>query len=149
MPPRRVPQVPSQQEPTRSINEEAQEAFNTGVKKTVTPRGGKPTELIIRQFYTDQAIEIMDQLDLVIKIVQAAANDKGDADLMEVFREAKEEVFTILMKAIERDRNFVGHLEIDDLLDLFGTVFNINKDFFVQRVKGRLTSVLGLASTIL
>lgn len=154
MPPSRKPLTPDQKaqvaEVLPPISEEAQEAFNSGIKKTVTPRGGEQTELIIRQFYLDQALEIADQLEVVYNLIKSLADDKGNVDLMEVFRTARKEVLDILAIAIEQDRKtFVGKLEIDDVLDIAGTVFNINKDFFVLRVKGKITSVLGQVSTML
>jgi hypothetical protein len=154
MPPRRTPQTPDQKatnpvEVLPPISEEAQEAFNSGIKKTVTPRGGEQVELIIRQFYLDQALEIADQLEKVYNLIKDLADEKGNVDLTQVFRTATEDVLAILAVAIERDRKFIGRLEIDDLLDIFGNVFNINKDFFVLRVKGKLTNVLGQVSTML
>lgn len=154
MPPRRTPQTPDQKaavipEVLPPISEEAQEAFNYGIKKTVTPRGGEPIELVIRQFYLDQALAIGDQLEKVYNLIKDLADKDGNVDLVEVFRTATEEVLAILAVTIEKDRAFIGRLEIDDILEVAGTVFNINKDFFALRVKGKLNRVLGQVSTML
>lgn len=153
--PRRTPQTPDQQavhaETLPPIDKEAQEAFNLGIKRSVTPRGETKIDLIIRQFYTDQALEIVDQLETVYGLVREMSDEKGNVDLMNVFREAKEEVFAILLKSLDgqiKDRKTLGKLEIDDLLNLFNDVFTINKDFFVLRVKGQLTNVLGQVSML-
>lgn len=152
MPPRRTPQTPDQKAQVNKelppLSEEAKEAFNTGIKRTVTPRGGQPTEVVIRQFYTDQALEVIDQLEVVYNLILGVADKKGNVDLMGVLKTAKEEVFVILMQVIEQDRKWVGHLEIDDLLMLFQDIYNINVDFFVHRVKDRLKVLSGQVSTL-
>jgi len=153
MPPRKTPQTADQKvqvsEELPPLSEEAKEAFNTGIKRTVTPRKGEPTELVIRQFYTDQALEVMDQLEIVYNLILSAKDEAGNVDLMGILRTAREEVFTILCNVVEKDRAWIGKLEIDDLLMLFGDVYNINVDFFVHRVKERLKAVSGQVSTLL
>ena len=153
MPPRKTPQTADQQaqiaEVVPPLSEEARELFNTGIKRTVTPRNGEPTEVVVKQFYTDQALEVMDQLEVVYNLIKDAADPQGNVDLMGIIRSAKEEVFKILMSVLDKDRQWVGRLEIDDLLMLFGDVYNINVDFFVHRVKERLTKVTGQVSTLL
>lgn len=152
MPPRRTPQTPDQKAQVEKalppLSEEAKEAFNTGIKRTITPRGSEPTEVVIRQFYVDQALEVIDQLEVVYNLVVGGADEKGNVDLMGILRTAKEEVLIILAKVVEKDRQWVGRLEIDDLLMLLGDVYNINDDFFVHRVKERLKTVTGQVSTL-
>jgi hypothetical protein len=152
MPPRKTPQTPDQQaqvsEQLPPLSEEAREAFNTGIKRTVTPRKGEATDVVVRQFYTDQALEVMDQLEVVYNLIKDMADPKGNVDLMGIVRAAKEEVLAILVSVLEQERQWVGRLEIDDLLMLFGDVYNINVDFFVHRVKERLKVVSGQVSTL-
>lgn len=143
MPPRKAPTSIQSKAPELTPSQELAEAFNVGIKKTVTPRGGEPVELVIRQFYTGQALEIVDQLEKLYGLMKQLSNENGDVDLMELFRTAQQDVFQVLCIALEVKNEFLLQLEIDDLLDITGTVFNINKDFFAQRVKGRLTEVLG------
>jgi hypothetical protein len=130
--------------------EEIKTAFNIGTKMTVTPRGGEPTELHIRQFYSDQLFEVVDQVEKVWNIAKALADpNTGNLDLFELFRQCKEEVLLLIAKGIEQDRTtFVGKLEVDDLMSVFEALFNANKDFFEQRVKGKLTNLMMLISSI-
>lgn len=128
---------------------EMKEAFCFGKKVTVTPRDSEPIELHIRPFYTEQAFGIIDQLDKVFGLAKEMADDKGNIDLFQLFKVAREEVLVLLAAAIEHERAFVGRLELDELISVFETVFNQNKDFFQERVKSSLETVIDRISSIL
>lgn len=147
----RVPPTPvvERDAPAQTPIQEITEAFNLGRKLTVTPRGGEATELVIRQFYTDQLFDVMDQVEKVWNLAKSLADEKGNLDLFSLFKQCKEEAMLLISKAIEKDRKeFVGKLELDDLMAVFQLIFEQNKDFFEKRVKNQLTAVLGLISSI-
>lgn len=129
---------------------EMKEAFCFGKKMTVTPRDGEAVELHIRPFFTEQAFGIIDQLEKVFGLAKEMADTSGNIDLFQLFKVAREEVLVLLAAAIERDRKtFVGRLEIDELIAVFATVFEQNKDFFQERVKSSLETTIGQITSIL
>lgn len=145
----RVKPEPEAITPMESPLQEMKAAFNVGRKISVTPRDGEPTELCIRQFYSDQLFDVIDAVEKVWTMAQELANPEGDLDLFELFKTCKEEAMTLIAKAIDQDRkSFVGKLEFDDLLAVFLIVFEVNKDFFDQRVKAKIQKAVELISTI-
>lgn len=143
--------------PIASVNEEVdqspadqvREAFGIGIKKIVTPRDGDKTVLVIRQFYADQLFDVIDKVEKVWSMAKSLADDKGNVDMFTLFKSVKEEAMELVATAIDQDRKtFVGKLELDDLIDIFVTLFTINKDFFEQRVRARIQEVVGLISSI-
>ncbi len=136
-------------QPTPTMTEDLRSAFALGKKLTVTPRGGEPTDIVIRPFYVDQALDLIDDIEKIYRLINTKADDKGNVDLFEVFKAARDEVMNILCKLIERDRAFVGKMELDDLVEVFAEIFNQNKDFFDKRVKGTLGPLFGQISSML
>lgn len=133
----------------RTTREQIATAFNFGVKRTVTPRDGEPVELHIRPFYTEQALGIIDLLEEVFSMAKDLADAEGNLDLWALFKTGREKVLDLLSAAIEKDRAWLGRLEIDDLIAVFGDVFQQNKDFFAVRVKANLSQVIAQISTTL
>lgn len=129
--------------------EEIKEAYSFGKKLTVTPRDGEAVEIHIRPFYTEQALKMVDQLEKVFELAKSMADEAGNIDLFELFKAGREEILVLLAAAIEVDRAWVGRLEIDELLAVFAIAFEQNKDFFQQRVRTALETVVGRVSSIL
>lgn len=135
--------------PEPNMSDEIRSAFALGRKITVTPRGGEPTDIVIRPFYVDQALDLIDDIEKIYRLLNSKADDKGNVDLFEVFKAARDEVMNILIKLLEKDRAFIGRMELDDLVEVFAEIFNQNKDFFDKRVKGTLGPLFGQISSML
>src|SRR5690349_17066274 len=107
-----------------SFAEEVREAFAMEKKLTVTPRDHlTPIEIVIRPFYVDQALEVVDQIQTIYEAFQSKADAQGNVDLFDVFKSASEDVLTIVCKITNTDRSVIGKLELDDLLRLFAEIF--------------------------
>lgn len=139
----------TKEEVANNTRTEMEQAFNFGVKHKVTPRDGSEEELHIRPFFTEQAFAVIDQLEAVFNMAKSMATESGDVDLFQLFKSGREQCLVLLAAALEKDRTWVGRLEIDDLLEVFGIVFQQNKDFFAQRVKTSLETVVGQISSTL
>lgn len=139
-------QEAKEKEPTMA--DEVREAFATPRKLTVTPRGGEPTELIIRPLTVEQALGLIDQIEKVWDLMREMSDEKGDVNVFEVFRKAREEVLVLIETLIEKDRAFVMKLELPDLMSAFEIIFTMNKDFFGQRAIPMFQEMFGLVSSM-
>jgi len=142
--------VPAPTDATAALGQNIEQVFAFERTHTITPRGGQPVTVIVRPFYVDQLFPIIETVERVFTLAKSLATPEGDVDLFKLFMQGREDVLVLLAQAIERDRNaFVGRLELDDLLLLFSDVFHMNKDFFEQRVKERMTAIIESISSTL
>jgi hypothetical protein len=87
----------------------------------------------------------MKQLPKIMKVVapyygklkesqEKAKKDKGELDLLGIVMEYFDPVADTVAILVEKDREWVDDLDIDEMVRLLEVVIEVNVDFFIQKV---------------
>lgn len=69
-----------------------------------------------------------------IVLIRASANSAGDLDLLKLVSDHGEEISEIIRIACGKTSEWLGELELTDVLLLAAAVLEVNRDFFSQRL---------------
>lgn len=69
-----------------------------------------------------------------IVLIRASANGDGDVDLLKLVSDHGEEISEIIRIACNKPAEWLGELELTDVLLLAAAVLEVNRDFFSQRL---------------
>ena len=95
----------------------------------------------------------MKQLPKIMKVVapyygklkesqEKAKKDKGELDLLGIVMEYFNPVADTVAILVEKDREWVDDLDIDEMVRLLEVVIEVNVDFFIQKVLPSLSRLV-------
>jgi hypothetical protein len=95
----------------------------------------------------------MKQLPKIMKVVapyygklkesqEKAKKDKGELDLLGIVMEYFDPVADTVAILVEKDREWVDDLDIDEMVRLLEVVIEVNVDFFIQKVLPSLSRLV-------
>ena len=88
-------------------------------------------------------------LEIVNRYLEVFAQDPETwvLALLELGNEAVDDLATLALFCVDRDRTWLDQLEGDLALDLFFKMFEVNMDFFVRKLQQGATALAGAITT--
>lgn len=128
---------------------EAQE-LNTlvGADETITVGGRTLTVNRIRMRQLPKVLDLMQPVIGIIMAGREAGEDKPKIDIGSMLLTHGPAVLNLISEIMTNkdqvvDADWVTDLELDEVINLTGKVFEVNLDFFIQKVVPALSTVLG------